>query len=77
MAKLFEIAYRDENGETVRGGIKASRTTVGRWIRANAKSDPGVEYFAVLADENAITAEEYAIECREWENGNLDYVYTI
>ena len=75
MEKFWEIAYRDENGETVRGGIKASRSTVGRWIHANEKADPGVEYFAVPADENAITAAEYAIECGEWAAGNLDYAY--
>lgn len=58
---MFEIAYM-ENGNLVRGGIKASKVRVDRWVRINSHKDPEHTYFAVEADENAISYEEWRKE---------------
>lgn len=63
MAKLYEIAQM-KNGQIVqRGGIAASRSTVGRWITVCKKSEPGTEFVAVPASAEAVTISEYRKEC--------------
>lgn len=58
MRRGYEIAY-EENGEIVRGGIKAPLRRVREWIRANREQFPETEFFAVLASDDAITEEEF------------------
>lgn len=58
MKTLYEIAYL-ENGEIIRGGIKADIRTVGKWIEEN--KDFGIQ-FAIPANEDAISIEEYKKE---------------
>ena len=56
---LYEIAYIATSGELVRGGISASRRTVGRWIATNSSTDPDTVYFAVPATEDAIPLAQW------------------
>lgn len=64
---LYEIAHL-ENGEIVRGGIKAEIRTVGRWIEKNSVSIPDIEFFAIPANSEALTISEYMTECKD---GNM------
>lgn len=55
---LYELGFiRD--GQIVRGGIKADLETVGKWIEGYLKTDPDVTFFAVPADDEAITEAEF------------------
>lgn len=55
---LYEIAYLDEYGDLIRGGVKATIATVGKWIEDSLKDDPDTIYVAVPADDDAITCAE-------------------
>ena len=59
---LYEIGHI-ENGQLVRGGIKAPLLRVGKWIKANLEVAPDAVLFAVPASDSAITEEEYEAEC--------------
>lgn len=60
---LYEIASV-EKGEIARGGIKADIRTVGRWIERNKITMPDAVFFAIPANEDAITVMEYKAECK-------------
>lgn len=55
---LYEIAYLNEDGILIRGGVKATIATVGKWIEESLEIDPDTIYVAVPADEDAITCAE-------------------
>ena len=63
---LYEIAHI-ENGQIVRGGIKAPLLKVGSWIKKNLESFPEMELFAIPANEDAITEEEYEAEIASYD----------
>ena len=58
---LYEIGHI-QDGQLVRGGIKAPLLTVGKWIREYSAIDKVTVYVAVPASPEAITAEELYAE---------------
>ena len=58
---MYEIAHV-EDGEIVRGGIKAPLLTVGKWIQSHLELSPDVVEFAIPADGNAVTETELIAE---------------
>ena len=70
---LYEIAHI-ENGQIVRGGIKAPLLKVGSWIKTNLEYTPNVTFFAVPANENAISEEEYEAEVNSGDDDS-DFVW--
>lgn len=56
---LYELAYLDEDGVLICGGIKATIVTVGKWIEESLEIDPDTIFVAVPADEDAITYAEW------------------
>jgi hypothetical protein len=54
---LYEIGYI-QNGEIVRGGVKAPLLTVGKWIREQLELCPDAELFAIPANGEAMTEQE-------------------
>lgn len=65
--KQYEIMQIYPDGHTARGGIKASMSTVRKWIEQNTANDPESQYIAVEADSEAITIAEYRAECRAYK----------
>jgi len=59
--RMYELAYI-ENGEIVRGGIKADILTVERWLRENTEHYSVNPYIIVPASEDAVTKEELFAE---------------
>lgn len=55
---LYELAYLNDDGILIRGGLKATIATVGKWIEESLEDDPDTIYVAVPADDDAITCAE-------------------
>ena len=70
---LYEIGHI-ENGHIVRGGIKAPLLKVGSWIKTNLEYTPDVTFFAIPANEDAISVEEYEAEFNSGDDES-DFVW--
>lgn len=54
----FELAYLNERGEIARGGIYDDVSNVAQWIAQAMEDDPDTTYFAIPANEDAISFKE-------------------
>lgn len=68
MTKLYEIAQVKDGVIIQRGGIAASRRTVGRWIEVCKANVPDEDYIAVPANAEAISLEAYKKECEGYDD---------
>lgn len=58
---MFELAYI-ENGQIIRGGIKATGRTVCKWIEEYMSEGCKEQLIALPANENSISVQEHRKE---------------